>query len=135
MGEKDAEGLARAESREGSGRWGGWTGRRGDGEGWMAMGRGRQEGGIWKWAMRRGAIGTGRGWQWGGGQREEEMERGAMARGRGAMGKGRWGGGNRTGEKKVQEERGFHRYDEMPGWNEVTEFSDFVYPCNAGYPS
>ena len=19
----------------------------------------------------------------------------------------------------------------MPGWNEVTEFSDFVYPCNA----
>ena len=23
----------------------------------------------------------------------------------------------------------------MPGWNEVTEFSDFVYPCNAGYPS
>ena len=25
--------------------------------------------------------------------------------------------------------------DEEPGWNEVTEFSDFVYPCNAGYPS
>ena len=29
----------------GSGRWGGWTGRRGDGEGWMATGRGKQEGG------------------------------------------------------------------------------------------
>ena len=23
----------------------------------------------------------------------------------------------------------------MPGWNEVTDFFDFVYPCNAGYPS
>ena len=23
----------------------------------------------------------------------------------------------------------------MPGWNEVTQFSDFVYPCSAGYPS
>ena len=25
----------------------------------------------------------------------------------------------------------------MPGWNEVTVFSNghFVYPCNAGYPS
>ena len=23
----------------------------------------------------------------------------------------------------------------MLGWNEVTEFSDFVHPCNAGYPS
>ena len=23
----------------------------------------------------------------------------------------------------------------MPGWNEVTEFSDFVYLCNTGYPS
>ena len=29
-------------------RWGGWTGRMGDGEEWMAMGRERQEGGIWK---------------------------------------------------------------------------------------
>ena len=28
-GEKDAERLARAETRMGSGRWGGWTGRRG----------------------------------------------------------------------------------------------------------
>ena len=23
----------------------------------------------------------------------------------------------------------------MPGWNEVTVFSAFAYPCNAGYPS
>ena len=23
----------------------------------------------------------------------------------------------------------------MPGWNEVTEFFNFVYPCNAGYPA
>ena len=43
-GEKDAEGLARAKSGEGSGRWGGWTGRRGDGEGWMATGTGGREG-------------------------------------------------------------------------------------------
>ena len=51
--------------------------------------------------------------------------------------------GGREGEKKGQEEGNFtDGYDEMPGWtyrmlgwNEVTEFSDFVYPCNAGYPS
>ena len=67
------------------------------------------------------------------------MERGAM--GRGAMGKLRWGEGNRTGEKGRGRRRGKRRgdftdgYDEMPGWNEVTEFSDFVYPYNAGYPS
>ena len=23
----------------------------------------------------------------------------------------------------------------MPGWNEVTVYSDFANPCNAGYPS
>ena len=71
------------------------------------------------------------------------MERG---RGRGAMGRGRWGGGNRKGEmgkwaKGRGRKRGNRRgdftdgYDEEYGWNEVTEFSDFVYPCNAGYPS
>ena len=48
--------------------------------------------------MGRGAIGTGRGWQCGGGQGEEEMERGAMGKG-GKMGRGErgkrwgWGGG------------------------------------------
>ena len=76
----------------GSGRWGGWTGRRGDGDRWMATGRGRQGGGIWKGVTGRGRwggeqIGTGKGWQWGGGQREEEMERGAMGKG-GKMGRG-----------------------------------------------
>ena len=68
-----------------------------------------------------------------------------------AMGRGRWGEGNKKGEtwsKGEQRRRGKRRgdftdgYDEMPGWtygmpgwNEVTEFSDFVYPCNAGYPN
>ena len=54
----------------GSGRWGGWTGRRGDGEGWMAgggveTGRGNLKGGNGEGEgqMGRGAIGTGRGWQ------------------------------------------------------------------------
>ena len=58
-------------------------------EGW------RQGGGIWK-----GAIGTGRGWQWGRGQGEEEMERGAMGKmGRGERGK-RWGwGGGEEGAR------------------------------------
>ena len=66
------------------------------------------------------------------------MERG---RGRGAMGRGRCGGGNRKWAKGRGRKRGKRRgdftdgYDEEPGWNEVTEFSDFVYPCNAGYPS
>ena len=41
----------------GSGRWGGWTGRRGDREGWMAMGR--QGGGIWKGATGEGETGRG----------------------------------------------------------------------------
>ena len=30
-----------------------------------------------------------------------------------------------------------YKHMEMPGWNDVTEFSNgyFVYLCNAGYPS
>ena len=81
--------------------------------------------------MGRGATGWGR---WGGGQRggldgergngEGEMERGATGRGRWGgememeeMGRGRWGGGNEggdgevgkgEGQKKWQEEEGFH---------------------------
>ena len=81
--------------------------------------------------MGRGATGWGR---WGGGQRggldgergngEGEMEWGATGRGRwggememGEMGRGRWGGGNEggdgevgkgEGQKKGQEEGGFH---------------------------
>ena len=69
------------------------------------------------------------------------MERGAVRQG------GRWEGGNGEGGmmKEVEMGRGRRRgkrrgyftdgYDEMPGWNEVTVLADFVYPCNAGYPS
>ena len=66
--------------------------------------------------MGRGAIGTGRGWQCGGGQGEEEMERGAMGKGGGKMGRGQHGGGkgerggDGEGEKKGQEEGRFHRW-------------------------
>ena len=60
MGKKDAEGLARAESREDNGKWevggdrkeGGWQGVDGNGEG------GRQGGGIWKGATGRGRCGV-----------------------------------------------------------------------------
>ena len=69
--------------------------------------------------------------------------------GRGAMGRGQQEGGDREvgkrkGEKKGHEEGGISQMDRnawvdrtygMPGWNEITEFFDFVYPCNAGYPS
>ena len=56
----------------GSGRWGGWTEGRGDGEWWIATGggggvetgRGNLEGGNGEGEMGRGAIGTERGWQW-----------------------------------------------------------------------
>ena len=65
--------------------------------------------------MGRGAIGTGRGWQCGGGQGEEEMERGAMGK-EGKIGRGQRGGGkgerggDGEGEKKGQEEGRFHRW-------------------------
>ena len=107
----------------GWGRWGG--GQRGglDGE------RGNGEG-----EMERGATGRGR---WGG-----EMEMGEMGRGdgegatKGETGKLAKGRGRRRGKR-----RGDFTYEMlgwtygMPGWNEVTDFFDFVYPCNAGYPS
>ena len=68
------------------------------------------------------------------------------------MGRGRRGGVNRKGKTVNWQmgggrKRGKRRGDftdgyEMPRWtygmpgsNEVTKFSDFVYPCNAGYPS
>ena len=76
-------------------------------------------------------------------------------------GEGRWNGGNgkgemRRGKRKGETEklakgrgrtRGKRRGDftdgyemlgwiyGMPVWNEVTELFDFVYTCNAGYPS
>ena len=110
-GEKNAEGLARAESGEGSGKWevgrvdrkkGGWGGVDGNREGGdVETGRGNLEGGNGEGEMGRGAIGMGRGWQWRRGQGEEEMERGAMGKGgedgKGATGRGergkRWGWG------------------------------------------
>ena len=88
-----------------SGRWGGWTGRRGDSNGEVETGRGNLRG------------------QRGGGQCEEEMERGAV----GKVG-GRWEGGNGKGGKMKEvgmgrgKIRGKRRgdftdgYDGMPGW-------------------
>ena len=76
----------------------------------MAMGRVRQGESIWNSAMGRrdgegrGAIWTGRGWQWGGGHREEEMEKGAM----GTVERERCGDGDV--EKKGQEEGRLHRW-------------------------
>ena len=51
--------------------------------------------------------------------------------GKGEMGRGAKGRGRKRDKRRGDFTDG---YDEMPGWNEVTEFSDFVYPCNAGYP-
>ena len=110
-------------------------------------------------AMGRGGNGEGETWM---GKREgvEVLARagsleGETGKGKTRRGRGQWegGGGNRKGETgKGAKGRGRRRgkrrgdftdgYDEMPGWtygmpgwNEVTELSDFVYPCNAGYPS
>ena len=81
------------------------------------MGRGDGEG-RWRWG------------KWEGGDEEGQKEGGV-----GEFGKG-------EGENKGQEEGGFTDGYEMlgwtygmPVWNEVTELFDFVYPCNAGYPS
>ena len=64
---------------------------------------------------------------------------GEGATGRGRQGMGQTGGGERRG-KRIGDFTDGH--DEMlgwtygvTGWNKVTEFSDLVYPCNAGYPS
>ena len=107
MGKRMLAGLARAESREDNGKWevgrvdrkeGGWQGVDGNGEG--ETGRGNLEECNGEGEMGREAIETGRGWQWGGGQSEEEMERGngeggEMGRGHGEGGERgkRWGGG------------------------------------------
>ena len=52
------------------------------------------------------------------------------------MGRGRWGGGEEGARGGVISQMAMLKC--LGGhmeWNEVTEFSDFVYPCNAGYPS
>ena len=94
--------------------WGGGDREGDNGEG--KIGRGQ-------WGEGGGQRGVG---QQGGGDGEGEMERGAT-------GKGRWGGEQRGGgDGEGGERRGqAHR---MPGWNEVTVFSDFVNPCNARVP-
>ena len=78
-----------------------------------------------------------RGWQREG--RDGEGVTGRRRQGRGQRGGGTKGRGRRRGKRREDFTVG---YDEMPGWiygmlgwKEVTEFSDFVYPCNAGYPS
>ena len=121
-GAKDAEGLARAESGEGSGKSevgradrkeGGWGGVDGNGEG--ETGRGNLEGGNGEGSNRDG--------------RRVAMEKGAMGKGGGdGKGRGRWEGGNgeRAKGKEVGMEMGRRRgkirgdftdgYDGMPGW-------------------
>ena len=109
-GEKDAAGLAKAESGEGSGRWGGWTGRRGYGEGWMATGRGNLEGVNGEGSNRDGkrvAMGRGRR-RWRGGNEEG----GKMGRGQRGGGKGERGGDGK-GEKKGQKEGEISQMDMM----------------------
>ena len=76
MGKRMLRGWQGPKARRGvgSGRWGGWTEGRGDGEvvdsdGGVETGRGNLEGSNGEGEMGRGAIGTGRGWQWRGGQR------------------------------------------------------------------
>ena len=116
-----------------------------------ATGRERQE-----WGNGEGETGMGK---WGGievlaraGSREGEMGRdnleGKGGNGKGEMGRGQQEGGDSKWANGRGRRRGKRRgnftdgYDEMPrwtygmpGWNEVTKFSHFVYPCNAGYPS
>ena len=58
----------------------------------------------------------------GGGDGEGEGSNGKGETGRGQKGRGR------RGKKRGDFTDG---YDEIPGWNKFTEFSDFVYPCNA----
>ena len=68
------------------------------------------------------------------------------ATGRGRWRSGKWEGGDGEGATKgetgkLAKRRGDFTYEMlgwtygMPGWNEDTDFFDFVYPCNAGYPS
>ena len=90
------EGVIRKEGR--------WQGVDGNGEG--ETGRGNLEECNGEREIWREAIETGRGWQWGGGQSEEEMERGNGEGGE--MGRGQWGGGKgeRGGERGEEGARG-----------------------------
>ena len=107
-----------------------------NGEGQTGMGK---EGGV----EGRQGPGGGRGGVGGGGGEDWEGAMGRGDGGRGTTGVGRRARGQRGGGKGKGKRRGDFTdgYDEMPGWtyripewNEVTEFSDFVYQCYAGYP-
>ena len=110
------------------------VGRWGDGEGEGAMGRERQ------------------GWGNGEGEKGIGKRGGVEVLAKAGSGEGETGRGQQEGEdSKLANGRGRRRcirrgdftdgYEMprwtygMPGSNEVTKFSDFVYPCNAGYPS
>ena len=74
--------------------------------------------------------GEGRWGKWQGGDEEgqKEGEIGKLAKGRGRT------RGKRRGDFTDGYEMLGWTYG-MPVWNEVTELFDFVYRCNAGYPS
>ena len=68
--------------------------------------------------------------------------RGGNREGEGGNGKREMGRGQRGGGKEGARGDFTDGYDEMSGWiygmfgwNEAKFFSDFVHPCNAGYPS
>ena len=72
-------------------------------------------------------------WEGGDGEGATKGETGKLAKG---------GRGRRRGKRRGMFGWDFTWGNEMlgwtygmPGWNEVTDFFDFVYPCNAGYPS
>ena len=96
------QGWQGLKAREDNGKWevgrvdrkeGRWQGVDGTGRG--ETGRGNLEECNGEGEIGREAIETGRGWQWGGGQSEEEMERGNGEGGE--MGRGQWGGGKGKG--------------------------------------
>ena len=103
-------------------------------------------GGVWSWRRGVGQQGGGGGE---GGNREVETGMGKwggvevlawVGSGEGEMGREQQEGGDGEVVKRRGRKQGKRRGDftdgyEEPGWNEVTKFSDFVYPCNAGYPS
>ena len=88
------------------------------------LGTGRE---VWRCGGGGGEGGNGKG-RLGGNEEGKECNWEGKT-GRGQKGRGRWGGGNEEGGERGGQA---HR---MPGWKEITVFSDFVYPCNAGYPS
>ena len=71
---------------------------------------------------------------WGNGKEEMGRRQQVGETGKGAKGRGRRRGKRRGDFTDGYDEMPWYTYG-MPKWNEVTVFSDFVYPCNADYPS